>query len=59
MITDILIEEGDFVRKDSVLFVIDQTPYKAAYEIAVANVRSTGEEIGLRRAMSKKDKISQ
>ncbi|MBE6209816.1 MAG: efflux RND transporter periplasmic adaptor subunit [Rikenellaceae bacterium] len=40
MITDILIEEGDFVRKDSVLFVIDQTPYKAAYEIAVANVRS-------------------
>ncbi len=40
MITEIRIEEGDFVRKDSVLFVIDQTPYKAAYEIAVANVRS-------------------
>ena len=40
MITDIRIEEGDFVRKDSVLFVIDQTPYKAAYEIAVANVKS-------------------
>ena len=34
MITDIRIEEGDFVQKDSVLFVIDQTPYKAAYEIA-------------------------
>ena len=40
MITDILIEEGQSVRKDQVLFVIDQTPYKAAYEIAVANVKS-------------------
>ena len=40
MITDILIEEGESVRKDQVLFVIDQTPYKAAYEIAVANVKS-------------------
>ena len=40
MITDILIEEGESVRKGQVLFVIDQTPYKAAYEIAVANVKS-------------------
>lgn len=40
MITEIRINEGDFVRKDSILFVIDQTPYKAAYEIAVANVKS-------------------
>lgn len=40
MITDIYINEGDFVRKDSTLFVIDQTPYKAAYEIACANVMS-------------------
>ena len=40
MITDILIEEGESVRKDQVLFIIDQTPYKAAYEIAVANVQS-------------------
>ena len=28
MITDILIEEGETVRKGQVLFVIDQTPYK-------------------------------
>ena len=28
------------MSKDQVLFVIDQTPYKAAYEIAVANVKS-------------------
>ena len=40
MITEIKIEEGESVRKDQVLFVIDQTPYKAAYEIAVANVKS-------------------
>ena len=35
-----LIEEGESVHKGQVLFVIDQTPYKAAYEIAVANVKS-------------------
>ncbi len=40
MITDILIEEGESVRKGQVLFIIDQTPYKAAYEIAAANVKS-------------------
>ena len=40
MITDILIEEGESVRKGQVLFVIDQTPYKAAYEIAVASMKS-------------------
>lgn len=40
MITDILIEEGESVRKGQVLFIIDQTPYKAAYEIAIANVKS-------------------
>lgn len=40
MITEIMIEEGESVRKDQVLFIIDQTPYKAAYEIAVANVKS-------------------
>ncbi len=40
MITEILINEGDIVSKGQVLFVIDQTPYKAAYEIAQANVKS-------------------
>ena len=40
MITEILIEEGESVRKGQVLFVIDQMPYKAAYEIASANVKS-------------------
>ena len=40
MITDILIEEVENVTKGQVLFIIDQTPYKAAHEIAVANVKS-------------------
>ena len=40
MITEIMIEEGESVRKGQVLFVIDQTPYKAAYEIVAANVKS-------------------
>ena len=40
MITDILIEEGESVHKGQVLFIIDQTPYKAAYEIAVASMKS-------------------
>lgn len=40
MITRILINEGDAVKKGELLFVIDQTAYKAAHEIAVANVQT-------------------
>lgn len=40
MITDIRINEGDIVGMGQVLFVIDPVPYEAAYEIAVANVKS-------------------
>lgn len=40
MITDIRINEGDIVGMGQVLFVIDPAPYEAAYEIAVANVKS-------------------
>lgn len=36
MITDIRINEGDVVGMGNVLFVIDQAPYEAVYEIAVA-----------------------
>ena len=39
-ITDIRINEGDLVRKGQVLFIIDQVPYKAALETALANVKS-------------------
>ena len=40
MITDIRINEGSMVGMGQVLFVIDPAPYEAAYEIAVANVKS-------------------
>ena len=40
LITEIRINEGDAVRKGQILFVIDQVPYKAALETAIANVKS-------------------
>lgn len=46
MITDIRINEGDAVRKGQTLFIIDQVPYKAALETAVANVRSAEAKLG-------------
>lgn len=39
-ITDICINEGDAVRRGQVLFIIDQVPYRAALETALANVKS-------------------
>ena len=39
-ITQICIKEGDQVRKGQTLFVIDQVPYKAALEMAVATRKS-------------------
>lgn len=56
MITDILIEEGESVRKDQVLFIIDQTPYKAAYEIAVANVKSAEAALSTARLILESNK---
>lgn len=40
VITTICIDEGAAVRKGQTLFIIDQLPYKAALETALANVRS-------------------
>ena len=56
MITDILIEEGESVKKGQVLFVIDQTPYKAAYEIAVANVKSADAALSTAQLILKSNK---
>lgn len=56
MITDILIEEGQSVSKDQVLFIIDQTPYKAAYEIAVANVKSAEAALSTARLVVESNK---
>lgn len=40
LITEIRLKEGDPVKKGQILFVIDQVPYKAALETAIANVKS-------------------
>lgn len=40
VITEICIDEGATVKKGETLFVIDQVPYKAALETALANVKS-------------------
>lgn len=40
IITQICIDEGDIVHEGQILFIIDQIPYKAALETAIANVKS-------------------
>ena len=40
LLTAIRIKEGDAVSRGEVLFVVDPAPYKAAYDIALANVSS-------------------
>ena len=49
IITEIRIDEGDAVHKGQTLFVIDQVPYKAALETAVANVRSAEAKLATAR----------
>ena len=56
MITEVLIEEGESVHKGQVLFIIDQTPYKAAYEIAVANVKSAEAALSTARLILESNK---
>ena len=45
MITKIAINEGAKVKKGQTLFIIDQVPYKAALEIAKANVKSASSRV--------------
>ncbi len=40
VITKILIEEGSQIKAGQTLFIIDQAPYKAALDVASANVKS-------------------
>ncbi|MFI3247584.1 MAG: efflux RND transporter periplasmic adaptor subunit [Rikenellaceae bacterium] len=40
VLTKLLVEEGDLVRKGETMFVIDQIPYRAALATAEANVAS-------------------
>lgn len=49
VITDIRFNEGDMVHKGQVLFVIDQVPYKAALETAIANVKNAQAKLNTAR----------
>lgn len=40
IITELLVTEGEVVRKGQPLFIIDQVPYQAALQTAVANVEA-------------------
>lgn len=55
-ITDVLVTEGQKVKKDQVLFIIDQVPYKAAYEVAEANVKSAEVAVETARLNYESDK---
>lgn len=46
IITEICINEGDAVHKGQILFIIDQVPYKAALQTAIANVESSKAKLG-------------
>lgn len=51
-ITDICVKEGAKVQKGQVLFVIDQVPYQAALQTAVANVKSAEAAVATARLTS-------
>ncbi len=44
-LTQLLVKEGDRVRKGQVLFIIDQVPYRAALETAKANVEAAEAQV--------------
>lgn len=49
LITEICVEEGAKVSKGQVLFVIDQVPYEAALQTALANVKSAEAKVATAR----------
>ena len=57
LITRICIGEGEKVRKGQVLFVIDQIPYRATLEEAVANVKSAEARLATARLNMESTKV--
>lgn len=49
VITDILIDEGAVVKQGQPLFILDQVPYQAAYNVAAANVKSAESSVATAR----------
>ncbi len=52
-ITKILIEEGAAVKRGQKLFIIDQVPYQAALDVAVANVKSAEAKVATAKLNAK------
>ena len=52
IITEICINEGDAVHKGQTLFIIDQIPYKAALQTAIANVKSAEAKLAAEAALA-------
>lgn len=58
VITRIAISEGDRIRKGQTLFVIDQVPYRAAVDVARANVNSAETKVtSLKLTTQSKEKL--
>lgn len=49
LITQVCIQEGANVKKGQTLFIIDQVPYKAALQTAIANVESSEANVATAR----------
>jgi multidrug efflux system membrane fusion protein len=54
-LTKVMIHEGDFVKKDEVLFTIDQRPLEAALNQAVANLAKDEASLGQSQANLERD----
>lgn len=53
MITKVHISEGAAVKQGQILFIIDQTPYEAALQTAVANVQSAQAKVSTAKLTAK------
>lgn len=56
-ITDICFNEGDKVKKGQTLFILDQVPFKAAVEVADANVKSAEAQLATARLTAESNRM--
>ncbi len=54
-ITQIAIDEGATIKRGQTLFIIDQVPYKAALEVAIANVKSAEANVATAKLNAESD----
>ena len=58
IITKVCIAEGAKVHQDQVLFIIDQVPYKAALQTAIANVKSAEAAVATALAQAQAEEVN-